>query len=229
MPIAIAAAAVVGAGASIYSANKAADAQKKAANQSAQIQKDQFAQTRADLAPYRDSGAAANLQQSNLIGLNGQGAQNQAFSMYQQDPYYQWQRQQAIDATQGSAAARGSLFSGSTLRGISDRTQNIANLDYANYWNRLGGMADRGHGAAAQTGQFGQNAANNISNAYTNAGNARAGAYTATGEAINNGLSQAAGLYGAYRGGAFNTPGTNYYLNGGSAPYQAQRALGIYP
>lgn len=207
MPVgALIGSAVIGAGASAYSANKAASAQKKAAAQSAQIQQDQYAQTRSDLAPYRDSGAAANTQYGNLMGLNGESARNNAFSMYQTDPSYQWQRNQAIDATQGSAAARGGLFSGATLKGISDRTQNIANLDYGNYVNRLAGLASSGQNAAAQTGQFGAGAANGMSNAYTNAGNATAGAYTGAANSFNNALSQGAGIYGAYRGGAFNTP-----------------------
>lgn len=222
MPVAaaIGGAAVVGAGASVYSANKAASAQTKAANQSAQIQKDQYAQTRSDLAPYRDSGAAANTQYSNLLGLNGEGARNNAFSMYQTDPGYQWQRQQAIDATQSSAAARGSLFSGAALKAISDRTQNIANLDYGNYLSRLSGLQAVGANAAAQTGQFGANAANGVSNAYTNAGNARAGAYTAMGQGINDVLGQGASLYGAYRGGAF---GNQFTPDGHQAGYYVRQ------
>lgn len=157
-----------------FSAQKAADAQKRAADAANNTIKQQYEQTRADLAPYRDTGATANTQYGNLMGLNGEGARNQAFAMYQTDPGYQWQRQQAIDATQGSAAARGGLFSGSTLRSISDRTQNIANLDYGNYLSRLSGLQAVGANAAAQTGQFGANAAAQRGQYYTDRGNANA-------------------------------------------------------
>ena len=157
-----------------FSSQSAAKAQKRAADAALALQKQQFEQTRADLSPYRQAGAGALGQYGNLLGLNGEDARNAAFANYRTDPSYAWQRQQAIDATQGSAAARGSLFSGSTLRGISDRTQNIANLDYGNYMSRLSGLGQQGQNAAAQTGAFGQNYANAASGLYQDRGNANA-------------------------------------------------------
>lgn len=56
---AIAGAAVVGAGASIYGASKAAGAAKDAAGSANQLSADQYAQTRRDLAPYRQAGTSA--------------------------------------------------------------------------------------------------------------------------------------------------------------------------
>lgn len=185
------------------SSQSAAKAQKRAADAANATVKEQYQQTRGDLSPFMQSGNAANTQQSNLIGLNGQGAQNQAFAMYQQDPSYQWQRQQAIDATQGSAAARGSLFSGSTLRGISDRTQNIANLDYSNYWNRLGGLADRGQNAATALGSFGANAAQQRAGYIQDHGNANANSIMAPYNAYRRFVDDASKAAGAFSGGAF--------------------------
>lgn len=186
-----------------FSSQKAADAQKRAADAANNTIKQQYEQTRSDLAPYRDSGATANTQYSNLLGLNGDGARNQAFSMYQTDPGYQWQRQQAIDSTQGSAAARGGLFSGSTLRGISDRTQNIANLDYGNYLSRLSGQAAVGANAAAQTGQFGQNAAAQRGQYFTDRGNANANSIMAPSLGWQQFNNDAAKAMGAFSGGGY--------------------------
>ncbi len=142
-----------------FSSQQASKAEKRAAQAAAGISKAQYEETRGDLAPYRNSGAAANSQYTSLLGLNGDTSRNAAFANYQTDPSYDWQRNQAINSVQGSAAARGSLFSGNTLRGISDRTQNIANLDYGNYLQRLSGLSEQGRSAAVAGGQFGANAA----------------------------------------------------------------------
>ncbi len=142
-----------------FSSQQASKAEKRAAQAAAGISKAQYEETRGDLAPYRNSGAAANNQYTSLLGLNGDTSRNAAFANYQTDPSYDWQRNQAINSVQGSAAARGSLFSGNTLRGISDRTQNIANLDYGNYLQRLSGLSEQGRSAAVAGGQFGANAA----------------------------------------------------------------------
>jgi hypothetical protein len=60
------AAAVIGAGASIWGANKAAETQKNATNQAAAIQQQQYQQTRRDLAPYRAIGEDASTRLSNI-------------------------------------------------------------------------------------------------------------------------------------------------------------------
>lgn len=142
-----------------FSSQQAAKAEKRAAQAGQKMVADQYAETRADLAPFRTSGAAANTQYTDLLGLNGDASRNAAFANYRTDPSYDWQRNEAIDSVQGSAAARGSLFSGNTLRGISDRTQNIANRDYGNYLQRLSGLSEQGRNAAVAGGQFGASAA----------------------------------------------------------------------
>jgi len=66
---AIAGAAVVGAGASIISGNKAAGAAQYAADQSAAVQKYQYDTTRADYAPYRAVGNNALYKMAGLYGV----------------------------------------------------------------------------------------------------------------------------------------------------------------
>lgn len=77
--IAIGGAALIGAGASIIGGNKAANAQKDAANQATALQQDQNAearrqydQNRTDLAPYRAVGTGALGKLSNLMGVGTQ-------------------------------------------------------------------------------------------------------------------------------------------------------------
>jgi len=68
------------------SAKKAAKQQQEAAQQGLAAQKEMYEQSRADLAPYRGTGAAANSRLSYLLGLEGGGnpAVAQAQSAYDQ-------------------------------------------------------------------------------------------------------------------------------------------------
>jgi hypothetical protein len=198
--------AVVGAGASIYSGNKAASAQKKAAQQSADIQRQQYEQTRADLAPYRDMGESAMQPYAGALGLMGPEGYQKALQGYTQSPFLARMVQDTTNAVDASRAARGGLFSGATAQEIGDRTGQLYLGDFNNYLSRLGGLVDTGAGAATQTGQFGANAATGQANAYQAAGNARAQGYINTGNSINNALSQGAQMYGAYKGGWFDKP-----------------------
>jgi hypothetical protein len=207
MPVgAIVGSAVVGAGASVYAGNKAAKAQSRAAQQAADVQRQQYEQTRADLAPYRDTGATALGRYGDLLGMRGPEAYQAALQGYTQSPFLARMVQDTVGAVDASRAARGGLFSGATAQEIGDRTGQLYLGDYNNYLSRLGGMVDTGQNAAAQTGNFGQNAAAGQANAYQAAGNARAQGYINMGNSVNNALSQGAQLYGAYQGGWFNKP-----------------------
>jgi hypothetical protein len=190
----------------MFGASKAASAQKKAAQQAGDIQKQQYEQTRSDLAPYRDSGSNALSRYQNLLGMNGQDAYKSALGDYQQSPFLSQlvtDTQRGVDA---SSAARGGLFSGATAQAIGDRTGQLYLGDFNNYLSRVGGLVDTGQNAASQTGTFGANAAAGRSQAATAAGNAQAGGYINMANGVNNALSQGASLYGAYKGGAFNAP-----------------------
>lgn len=198
--------AVLGAGASIASGNKAAKAQQRAAQQSADIQRQQYEQTRADLAPYRDMGESAMKPYAGALGLMGPEGYQRALDGYTQSPFLARMVQDTTNAVDASRAARGGLFSGATAQEIGDRTGQLYLGDFNNYLSRLGGLVDTGAGAATQTGQFGANAATGQANAYQAAGNARAQGYINMGNSINNALSQGAQMYGAYKGGWFDKP-----------------------
>lgn len=211
MPVAtstaiIAGATLAGAGASVYGANKAASAQKKAAQQAGDIQRQQFEQTRGDLAPYRDVGSNALSQYQNLLGMNGQDAARQAMQSYTQSPYLSQLITDTQAGVESARSARGGLYSGATAEALNNKTANLYMGDYNNYLSRIGGLVDTGVGAATTTGQFGANAAAGRSQAATAAGNAQAGGWINAANGVNNALSQGAQLYGAYKGGYFDKP-----------------------
>lgn len=224
--LAIAGAAVVGAGASIISGNKAASAQRDAAAQAAaasesataqQIaeQRRQYDQTRSDYAPYRETGYRAL---DTLAGLYGVGANKiDPTAALEATPGYQFQRDQGLQAIDRSNAARGILNSGGADKARMRYASGLAASNYDSYANRLAALAGVGQSATGSTAAAGQGAANNITsaigtnaanigNAAMAAGNARASSYANTGSAINSGINNLASLYLYQQGGGFSPP-----------------------
>jgi hypothetical protein len=212
---AIVGSAVVGAGASIYGANKAADAQTNAANQAAQIQKDQYAQTRGDLAPYRDLGnqSAANLS-ANIGQYIAPISMDQA--TLEATPGYKFNLDQGLRAAQNSAAARGLGTSGAALKGASTFATGLADSTYQNQFNnavtnqtnafnRLKGLVDTGAGAAGATSAAGLASATNQGSAIVGAGVAQGAAYNNEGKAVS-GLANNISGYAQRSSGLYGTP-----------------------
>lgn len=203
---AIAGAAVVGAGASIYSGNKAASAQTAAANSSIAEQNSEYNQTRADQAPGRVAGASALDQISKLYGLDSTDANGNVvkgtgkadFSGFTNSPDFQFNLQQGQDAINRSAASRGGLLSGAAVKAGQTYATGLADQNFQQYVGNLSGVAGLGQQATNATQAAGTNAANSISGAYTQAGNARASAYENTGNTINGSANSLAGNYLLY-------------------------------
>lgn len=178
------------------SANNARNQQNQAANRANAVAGQQYAQERADQEPWRQVGMRA------LSGLEGSEFQ-QDFDgrSLGQDPGYQFRLQEGMKALQGSAAAKGSLNSGGTLKALSRYGQDVASEEYNNAYNRFNADKDRrfnrlaslaglGQTANAQVGQAGQSFSNAIGQNAMAQGNANAASSIAQGNAINNGVSQ---------------------------------------
>jgi hypothetical protein len=120
---------------------------------------------------------------------------NDPFADFYASPDYKFRLAEGMKAIERSAAARGGLRSGATMKSIGNYAQGVAAGEYGNYVNRLSALAGIGQQATDSTAAAGQNYANAASNAYTNAGNARASAYANTGNAINQGVSNIASAY----------------------------------
>lgn len=202
-------AGALGAGATIYAAGKASDAQTNAANTAAQTSLHMYDTTRGDLSSYRDAGAAATTElQSRLPFLTSPIVMDQA--NLEKTPGYQFNRTQGLKAVQNSAAARGLGVSGASLKGAATFATGLADSTYQNQfanentnrtnaYDRLKGLVTIGENAAAQTGAAGTSAATTAANAQIGAGNAQAAGANATGSAIS-GFSNNVGGYMAYRG-----------------------------
>lgn len=202
-------AGVLGAGAQIYGANKAADIQSKNADKVAAMQQQQYAQTREDLSPYRAIGGDASERLTSRlselttpISVNPQDFLN--------SDYYKFLETQGNRAVTNSAAARGLGSSGAALKGAAafakglnsqewQNNFNMQNINQTNAFTRLKSLVDTGQSAAAQTGAAGQAAAQNAGTALTGGANAQAAAANATGGALS-GLANNLGGYAMYNG-----------------------------
>jgi len=181
----------VGLGASIYGANKQADAAKDAANQSRlatdaslALQKQIYDQNRADQEPWR---------------LAGQGALNQLAdpnANFMASPDYQFRMQQGLEGVTQNRAVNGLLKSGSALRGLNDYAQNTAAGEFGSWWNRQAGLANAGQAANTQNAQSGSSYANASQNALSNNAQAQMQSSYYQGNVAAQGAGQVAGAIG---------------------------------
>ena len=207
-------AGVLGAGATMYGANKAADAQTAAGERAIAMQQGQYQQTRTDLDPYRSAGANATSLLNSRIG-----ELTKPISVNPQDfvnsDMYKFAQTQGERAVTNSAAARGLGTSGAALKGaaafesglnLQNWQQNFNNqvTNQTNAYSRLKGLVDTGENAAAQTGTLGEKAAYNSGVAAVGEGNAEAAADNKIGTSIANTASGIGG-YLAYKGLYGNT------------------------
>ncbi|HEY2482091.1 MAG TPA: hypothetical protein VGI30_07835 [Caulobacteraceae bacterium] len=208
MPLAIAvvAAAAVGAGASIYEANKASSTAENVANQDNTLQAQIYAKNSANEQPYITSGNTAETELNGFLGLGGDPAATQkAFQTYLNSTGYQFDLNQGLDAVATSKAASGLLGSGSLVTALDQYGTGLAQQFGQQYVGNLMDETKVGANSAnalAQSGQAYVNAANSNSNS---AATVSEGADIATGNAINAFLKQAIGGVGqggtSYPGG----------------------------
>jgi hypothetical protein len=196
---AIAGGAVLSAGVGAYSANKAAGAQKAAANSANATQMSMFNQIQANETPYMNAGAGAIGQLQSIYGLGGKGPNAQSImNTLQQLPGYQFQMGQGVQALDRSAASKGLLNSGAQGKALTAYGQGLGSSYLQNYVGGLGDIARMGQASAGQQAAVGMNTANQMGANYLSYGNAAAAGTMGVNSAIQGGLQ---GLYGAYGGG----------------------------
>ena len=199
---------VVGAGISASSASDASYAQRKAAADASAVDQANLNQTRADQKPYRDLATEVALPgiRNFLSTNNSQITNDQVLN----DPGYQFGLTQGNKNLQGSAAARGGLYSGATLKALqrygndyaTTKTNDVFNrleTSRTNQFNRFATAAGIGQTANNQVGQAGQNYANNAGSNLIGAGNAQAAGTLAQGNAWGNALNQGISSYNTYQ------------------------------
>lgn len=158
-------------------------AQMEASQHAADVQKQMYDQSRADLAPYREAGATS------LTGMQDKDFQRDfTLADFQKDPGYQFRMEEGQKALERSASARGGLMSGAALKGIAQYGQNFASNEYQNAYNRfnqdrntrfgrLSDIAHMGQASASQTADNSMRYGQSMSDLYTGLGNAQASAY----------------------------------------------------
>lgn len=210
-PLIIGAATIGGgalaAGAAKSAANTAANAQTAMNDKAIAVQRGQYDQTRSDLMPWQDAGRAALAGQGDLVGLNGANPQQASINNLKQSPLYQSLFGNGQELLTANASATGGLRGGNTQRSLADFGRDTLAQTIQQQIANFGSISQQGQQAATSTGQFGANAANQISGLDQNSGSAQAGAANAVG-AANIGFIKDA--LGAFTGAAGNKDVQNW-------------------
>lgn len=178
------------------STDRALEAQTRGTNQANDILKKMYGnqQTLAD--PYNQAGLGA------LSSLaSGDFAKNM-----EMDPGYQFRMKQGQNALQSSAAARGGLNSGATMKALQRYGQDFASNEYNNAYNRNYSRLSQLAGLGSNASQNLMNAAGNygsqVSANLTGLGNANAAAQMAQANRTSSFIGDLIGAGGAaYSGG----------------------------
>jgi hypothetical protein len=204
--------AVAVAGTTLISGALSADAQGDAA----QLQSDsaaagvaeqrrQFNAIQQLLAPYVNAGTSALGQQGNLIGLNGNGAQQQAINALRNSPLFTSQLQQGERSILANASATGGLRGGNTQAALAQFSPALLAQTIQQQYQNLGGLTSLGQNAAAGVGNAGMTTGSNIAQLLQQQGAAQAGGALAgatMGNSIAGAVGQFAGLGGFGRIGS---------------------------
>ena len=253
LPAAIIGSSLFSSASSSDAADTAAQASGAASDASIAEQRRQYDLNRADYAPYITSGQSAVNQLAAGLAPGGRFSTPTPFDFrYDQntDPSYGFRFSEGMKALDRSAASRGGLLSGATLRGATRFGQDLAAGSRQNafneyvtgfnantgernqLYNRYAGVAGTGQQAVGGVTAQGANMASNIGNAYmTSAANTGNAALAAAGQRTSafGGAANALGrMYGNKRfsnpfGGGGENDNFNIY-----APSHAQN-LGYAP
>ena len=214
-------------GSSLISAYASGDAADTAAQASGQASSASIAEqrrqddlNRAAQAPFLAAGTGAvnRLAAGMAPGGEFSGSFDSAGFLANQDPGYGFRMSEGMKALDRSAASRGGLLSGATLKGAQQYGQGLASQEYQNAFNRyqtnranqlnpLQSLAGQGQTTATALGQQGANTAGNIGNAYmTSAANTGNAAMAAAGQRTSafGGAANALGrIYGPQLAGGY--------------------------
>lgn len=199
LPAIIAGAATIGGALISSSASKnAANAQIASGDRALAEQARQYDQSRSDFAPWREAGGKAIGQLSDML---------QPGYDHTTSPGYQFRFGEGQRAVESSAASRGMLMSGGTLKDLTRFGQGVAADDFNDQFNRTASVAQGGQQVNSQLAQLGAQNAQNAGNIMMGQGNARASGYAGQANAWGGALNNLAGF--AMMGG----------FGGGSSPY----------
>ena len=207
-------------------AQQATDVAAQTADEQVALQREIFEKQTELQKPFREAGIAGQNRLLEYLGIGGQaGAPGYGKyataeftpEKFQTDPGYAFRMSEGMKALERSAAARGGLLSGATLKGTQRYGQDLASQEYQNAFNRyqaeragtlnpfqaLAGTAQSSANTlGGQAGQMGSNISNTLG-AYGSAaqgniigsGNAQASGYMGGANAIAGGVGQGINFY----------------------------------
>jgi hypothetical protein len=178
-----------------YSANRASKTQAQAAQQGIDAQERMFNTQNELQAPFRKAGEEA-LNKLLPLSMN-----YTPFGMDQftQDPGYAFRLSEGMKALDRTAAARGGLLSGATLKGAQRYGQELGSQEYMNAFNRYQTERNAQLNPLQSLAGLGQTSTNTLTNAagqmgqnyatgYGNVGQARASGYLGGTNALTSAL-----------------------------------------
>lgn len=169
------------------SAKKAAKAEVQLGREALALQKQMYDQSRADLAPWREAGGQAI----------GQGlAMLQPGYDYKTSPGYDFRFGEGQRAVESSAASKGMLMSGGTLKDLVRFGDGTAAADYNDQFNRVMAVAGGGQQATTAGVNAAQNYANQATGSLQGIGQAKASGYAGVNQAVQGTLSGLSGIFG---------------------------------
>lgn len=189
-------------------AQDAAATAAAATDRAADIQRQMFERQVQLSEPWRKAGEQALNKLAPLASEYTPFGMNQ----FQADPGYGFRMSEGMKALERSAAARGGLLSGTTMKGAQRFGQDLASQEYTNAFNRyqternarlapLQSLAGVGQTAANTLGGAGQTYGANMSNLYTAQGETSANALLAAQRARSSSYGQVGNALGKYLGG----------------------------
>lgn len=193
---------------------QAASMQADASDRASEAQRAMFERQVELQKPFREAGVTSQNRLMELLGLGGEttspdyGSLMRDFSMadYQADPGYAFRQAEGLKGIEGSAAARGGLLSGGTLKGIQRFGQDLASQEYGNAYqrfkanqtdryNKLAGIVNTGQGATNQLTSAAGNLGTQLGQNITGAGNAQAAGAVGQANAWTNAIGQGYNMY----------------------------------
>ena len=170
------------------SSDKAASAQKDAAQAGQDTQWKMYEQTRADQLPWMTQGKNSLEQLGGMMGKNGSLLRPFSMKDYQKTPNYDFVRGEGIRGIENSMAGRSGFGGGNMLKALArynsglasnefQNSRNNYNEDNTNIFNRLSALAGTGQTTAANLGSVGANTASQVAQGQSDYGDAAARRY----------------------------------------------------
>lgn len=155
--------------------------------------------------PFISQGQQSYGLLNNFLGVNGQGAQQQAYDNYVAGPDVQFRLGEGLRAINNSYAGKtGGTLSGGLLKELQRYGTGVATQDLNSYLGRLAASGTMGQSAANSLTGARYNSAGLTTGANTAEGNGLANASLATGSFISNLIGAGLGFAGNAVGGGWN-------------------------